>query len=218
MPKFLPQALRTFATLCSLALLLASCGGSSDSPLIPDVAKTDSCSTAGIAASTASTYPTVCMLTNKGEIVFELYSDKAPITVGNYLKYVNANFYNNTVFHRAQKGYLIQGGGYDTNHQAKTALYPAIVLESNNGLSNLSGTIAMARTEAATSAQSQFFINLKNNTAFDYSASTAGENGYAVFGKVISGTATLTAIGNVSVDSYYQPKQDVVIYWAKALK
>lgn len=206
--------------LAALALTLSACGGSStDSTNSADVPSTSSCSTAGVAASSASSYPTVCMLTNKGEIVLELYSDKSPITAANFLKYVNAGFYSNTIFDQVISGFVIQGGGVDTDRNDKTALYPAIALESNNGLSNVRGTIAMAQLSGSTaSAQSRFFINTVDNPSLDYSAAKSGDNGYAVFGKVISGLATVDAIQQVAVDKNYQPYSNVVVYWAKTLK
>jgi len=185
------------------------------------------CSAAGIAASSASTASaTVCMLTSDGEVVVELYADKAPLSVANFLKYVADGFYTNTAFHRVVKDFVVQGGGYatgatySTGAAGKTATHAAIKLESNNGLSNVRGTLAMARTSAADSATSQFYFNTVNNTSLDYSAALGGANGYAVFGKVISGLAT---IDKINVEARWAsdpdiPATEVILYWAQRLK
>ena len=125
------------------------------------------------------------MKTSLGDIVLELYPDKAPITVENFVNYVNEGFYDGLVFHRVISNFMIQGGGFDEGHKQKSPTQKPIKNEANNGLSNERGTIAMARTNNPHSATSQFFINVKDNLFLDY----AGERnwGYCVFGKVISG-------------------------------
>lgn len=125
----------------------------------------------------------VLMKTSEGDITIELYSDKAPITVKNFLEYVNAGTYESTVFHRVIKNFMIQGGGFAESGEEKPTNAP-IKLESNNGLKNLAGTIAMARTNVPDSATNQFFINTLDNDFLNYAP---GNPGYAVFGKVISG-------------------------------
>ncbi len=123
-----------------------------------------------------------------GVIKVELYRDKAPITVDNFIKYANDGFYNGLVFHRIVENFVAQGGGYYYGHDGiltyKNATYPPIKNEANNGLSNVEGTIAMARTSDPNSATSQFYFNLKDNTNLDYNSNNPG---YCVFGKVISG-------------------------------
>jgi len=121
--------------------------------------------------------------TNVGDIVIELYPDKAPITVENFINYVEAGHYDGLVFHRVIPGFMIQGGGFDENGQEKRT-NPPIKLESDNGLKNDEGTIAMARTMVSDSATSQFFINVKDNDFLNYAP---GNPGYAVFGKVVEG-------------------------------
>jgi peptidyl-prolyl cis-trans isomerase A (cyclophilin A) len=121
--------------------------------------------------------------TNLGNINIELYDDQAPISVKNFKSYVNSQFYNGTIFHRVIPGFMIQGGGFDSNMKEK-ATQPAIQNESSNGLKNVRGTLAMARTNAPNSATSQFFINVANN---DFLNKSAGNPGYAVFGKVTQG-------------------------------
>lgn len=183
-------------------------------------APTLSCSAAGLAASAASTWGTVCMLTSSGEIVVELYDTYSPQTVANFYNYVAAGFYTKTLIHRVDRDFVIQGGGYTTAMVTKTPLYAPIKLESNNGLSNLRGTIAMARRNDADSATSQFFFNVVDNTRLDYQS--AANPGYAVFGRIISGLNTLDAINVVPTYTYsqtdIQPRTEVLVYWAQRLK
>ena len=141
--------------------------------------------------------PVVTVNTSSGAFVVELFEAQAPITTANFLKYVNANFYSDTLFHRVIKNFVIQGGGY-TLAGLKPGLAP-ISLESQVGLSNLRGTIAMARTNAADSAASQFYINVLDNTELDYQSPTSP--GYAVFGTVIAGMSIVDAISKAPVTS-----------------
>jgi cyclophilin family peptidyl-prolyl cis-trans isomerase len=136
---------------------------------------------------TVQSGPRVDLHTNMGEIVVELYPDKAPKTVENFLTYAREGFYNGTVFHRVIDDLLIQGGAYTVDLQKKPT-HPSIPDEANNGLSNQRGTIAAARGRVPTSATSEFFINLVDNPRFDY-VSEANDTtwGYAVFGKVVTG-------------------------------
>lgn len=209
------------------ALLLAACGGGDDDnggtptpkPNPFPTPPTMSCSAAGVAASNASTAArTVCMLTSDGEIVVELDA-RTPITTDNFVKYVNAKFYDNTIFHRVVPNFVAQGGGFTTGFVPKTAgLNGPIKLETNVGLSNVKYTIAMARTTAADSATSQFYFNSVDNLALDYKS--AAEPGYAVFGRVISGHATIDKI-NAEPQLYTgaeTPATEVLLYWAIQLK
>lgn len=186
------------------------------------------CSAAGGAASNLSTKNTICMMTDLGEIVLELDAAKAPITVANFLRYVNDGFYSATLFHRVISTFMIQGGGFTytstAGYQQKTAAYPAIVLEktSTTGLSNLRGSIAMARTSAPNSATSQFFINVVDNIGLD-AAYQADGNGYAVFGQVIAGLSVVDQIKLVPILSSTagttdQPATPLYIQWAYQLK
>lgn len=129
--------------------------------------------------------PQVLLSIGQSAMTFELDPIAAPRSVDNFLTYVAAGFYKDTLFHRVIPGFVIQAGGFTSGMVPKTELNPAIVLESNNGLSNLRGTLAMARTSVPDSATSQFFINLVDNTQLDYQS--AGSPGYAVFGTVVSG-------------------------------
>ena len=189
-----------------------------------------SCSATGFSASNATTKNVVCMLTDKGEVVVELDAAKAPITVANFLSYINAGFYTNTAFHRVISNFVVQGGGFTYSGGAYTAKGTSslpIVLEKTSitGLSNTRGTIAMARTSAANSATSQFFINVvDNSTCLDagtFICDSTG-NGYAVFGRVIAGLEVVDALkvvatGNVSglADA---PVSPVYVQWAYQVK
>lgn len=128
----------------------------------------------------------VTLNTNLGDIVIKLYSSRAPITVANFVGYVNNGHYKGTVFHRVIPGFMAQGGGYTSNLMKKPNL-PPILNEADNGLQNKRGTVAMARTNDPHSASTQFFINLANNDFLDHSGKTTRGWGYAVFGKVIEG-------------------------------
>ena len=137
--------------------------------------------------------PKVLMKTSKGDITIELYADKAPISVKNFLAYVDAKFYDATIFHRVIKGFMIQGGGYTADFKEK-ASKPAIKNEAGNGLKNLRGTVAMARTMDVDSATNQFFINHANNAFLDHKNATAEGFGYCVFGNVTAGMDVVDAI------------------------
>ncbi|CAB5310489.1 peptidylprolyl isomerase [Burkholderia multivorans] len=161
--------------------------------------------TAPAFAQTATAHPVVQLKTSQGDIRVELYPEKAPKTVANFLDYVKAGQYNGTIFHRVIKGFMIQGGGYKANFDEKPTRAP-IPLESRNGLKNLTGTIAMARTSDPNSATAQFFINTVDNSGLDYP--NPDGNGYAVFGKVVSGLDVVKKIEVVPTTSR-GPMQDV---------
>ena len=149
--------------------------------------------------------------TNKGNLEVELDFENAPITAENFLTYVESGHYEGTIFHRVIPNFMIQGGGFTSDGNQKDTMKP-IKLESQNGLKNLRGTIAMARTNVPDSATSQFFINTKDNDFLDYAP---GNPGYAVFGKVINGMDVVDAIEKVKTSSkgYYDdwPVEDVLI-------
>ncbi len=158
----------------------------------------------GTAVSSAQVVPLpqVTMKTSLGDMVIEMYPTNAPVTVLNFLGYVHEGFYTNLIFHRVIPGFVIQAGGYNAAFK-ESPVKSAIKLESLNGLSNLAGTIAMARTTEPNSASSQFFINTVDNTRLD--GTKAGVDGYAVFGKVISGIAVVNAIRNVPTQTTTTP-------------
>ena len=138
--------------------------------------------------------------TNLGEIVIELDAEKAPITVANFLQYVESGFYNNTIFHRVIDGFMIQGGGFEPSMSQKPT-NANIKNEANNGLQNKKYTIAMARTPNPDSASSQFFINTADNDFLNFTSPTSQGWGYCVFGKVTSGTEVVDKIGKVKTGS-----------------
>jgi peptidyl-prolyl cis-trans isomerase B (cyclophilin B) len=145
--------------------------------------------------------PVVVITTSVGVIKLQLDPEHAPLTTANFLQYVKEKHYDNTVFHRVMKGFMIQGGGFDPKlHQIGTK-HPAIKNEAGNGLKNTPGTAAMARTNVVDSASDQFFINAGNNTFLDHRDETPAGFGYAVFGKVIAGMEVVRTIENVPTEN-----------------
>ena len=133
------------------------------------------------------------IITSLGSIIVQLNQDKAPKTVKNFLTYVETGFYNETIFHRVIEGFMIQGGGMDKDMNTKPT-HPSIENEANNGLSNLFGTIAMARTTDPHSATAQFFINTEDNRGLDFQSETEEGWGYCVFGEVVEGIEVVNTI------------------------
>lgn len=161
--------------------------------------------------------PQVRFTTDKGIIIVEVDPTKAPVTADNFLSYAGTSssnsFYTNVIFHRVIKDFVIQAGGYSKGLTVKAPTRQPIQLESNNGLKNLRGTIAMARTNEPNSASSQFFINVKDNPALDYKSEQ--EPGYAVFGKVVEGLSVVDTIQDVATttknDSAGNPRENVPV-------
>jgi len=133
------------------------------------------------------------IITSLGSIIVQLNQDKAPKTVENFLTYVKSGFYNETIFHRVIEGFMIQGGGMDKDMKTKPT-HPSIKNEASNGLSNLFGTIAMARTSDPHSATAQFFINTEDNRGLDFQSETEEGWGYCVFGEVAEGIEVVNTI------------------------
>ncbi len=156
----------------------------------------------------------IVLKTNFGEIQLELDHQKAPLTAANFEQYVKDGFYDGVIFHRVINGFMIQGGGFEPGMKQKPTRTP-IQNEANNGLKNLNGTIAMARTMDPHSATAQFFINVKDNDFLNHTAPTAQGWGYAVFGKVVGGMDVVDRIKAVRTGSKagHQdvPVEDVVI-------
>lgn len=144
-----------------------------------------------------ATNTTVVMTTSLGDIEIELFADKAPVTVSNFLAYVDSGFYGDTIFHRVIPNFMAQGGGF-TEKMSQKATRAAIKNEANNGLKNDRGTLAMARTSDINSATAQFFINVKNN---DFLNHGSRDFGYAVFGRVVAGMETVDKIVGVPTTS-----------------
>ncbi|MCK6375026.1 MAG: peptidylprolyl isomerase [Zoogloea sp.] len=160
----------------------------------------------------------VKLTTNHGDIVIELDAEKAPETVKNFLAYVEAGHYDNTIFHRVINGFMIQGGGFEPGMKQKATQAP-IKNEANNGLKNDIGTIAMARTQDPHSATAQFFINVGDNDFLNFKAENIQGWGYCVFGKVSAGMDVVEKIKGVKTGNagFHQdvPKEDVVIQRAE---
>ena len=152
--------------------------------------------------------PAVHIATTKGDIYIELYPAQSPISVKNFLLYVDSGFYTNTLFHRVINDFMIQGGGFTTDMMRKTPQAP-IKNEADNRLRNFRGTIAMARTNVVDSATSQFYINHKDNSNLDYKGPR--NFGYAVFGKVIAGMGVVDRIARVATRRGDAPVQQVII-------
>ena len=166
--------------------------------------------------------PQVEIKTNFGAVTVELYPEKAPKTVENFLQYVKSGFYKDAIFHRVIPGFMIQGGGFSKAMEQKPTRDP-VGIESNNGLKNDAGTIAMARTQNPNSATAQFFINLSNNSFLNYNAPTVRGYGYTVFGKVIKGMDVVGKIAKLPTGAggpFPQdvPQQQVVIEDVKRVK
>jgi len=163
---------------------------------------------------------TVELTTSAGVIRLELDDTKAPVTVANFLEYVNSGHYNGTIFHRVIKGFMVQGGGFEPGLKQKPTK-GEIQNEANNGLKNDRYTIAMARTSAPHSASAQFFINGTNNDFLNFKSETPNGWGYAVFGKVVAGTEVVDEIEKAKTgrQGFHDdvPKEDIVIIKAVEL-
>ena len=151
-----------------------------------------------VSAQGKSVNPMVLVKTNMGSFKVELYPKEAPVTVANFLNYVDKKFYDGTTFHRVIPGFVIQGGGFDKSMTQKSTLAP-IKNEATNGLKNLRATLSMARTNDVNSATSQFFVNLKNNANLDHASNA--QYGYAVFAKVVQGFEVIEKIAAVKTTS-----------------
>ena len=143
--------------------------------------------TLGASTLSIAANPSVKMETTEGVVVIELYPDKAPASVENFLRYVNDGAYDGTIFHRVIKGFMNQGGGFTADFEKRPTKYPPVKNEADNGLKNTRGTIAMARTGDPHSATNQFFINTVDNSFLNFSSKTARGWGYTVFGRVTEG-------------------------------
>ena len=157
-------------------------------------------SRSGTAQGTAAPNPTALISTSFGDITIELLRDRAPVSTANFIQYANDRFYDGTIFHRIARGVVIQGGGFDATLRVKPTR-PPILNEATNGLKNVRGSVAMARTVALRSATSQFFINVADNPEFDHRGYTPSDFGYAVFGRVIDGMEVVDKIAGVATRS-----------------
>ena len=180
----------SFAASSTTDLLVLNCGVK----VVGDIPLTIKTTSGEVVYTTTITVPKpqVTLVTSKGTMTLELDPTKAPISTNNFLSYVASGFYKDALFHRVISGFVVQGGGYTTGMVKHTATAGPIELESNKGLSNLRGTLAMARTNVPNSATSEFFVNLVDNLALDYK--NAANPGYAVFGTVVQGMDVVDAI------------------------
>jgi len=165
----------------------------------------------------AQSAPKVTLETSMGTVVVQLDPTKAPLSVSNFLQYVNDGHYNGTVFHRIIPNFMVQGGGFTADNRQKPTRAP-IAIESNNGLKNNRGTIAMARTNDPNSATAQFFINVVDNDFLNYRAPTTQGYGYAVFGQVISGMDVVDKIRATPTGAQDRPLTPVTILKATSEK
>jgi peptidyl-prolyl cis-trans isomerase A (cyclophilin A) len=168
-------------------------------------------------AALAEAAPQVKFQTSLGDFTVEVYPDKAPKTVANFLQYVKDKFYNGTIFHRVIPGFMVQGGGFTPDMNQK-GTRDAIPLESQNGLKNERGTLAMARTNVPDSATAQFFVNVVDNSFLNFSSPTPQGYGYAVFGKVIAGMDTIDKIRAVPTGRQDVPSTQILINSATLVK
>ncbi len=173
-----------------------------------------------LSLSALAANPQVEFTTSQGNIVIELYPEKAPATVANFLQYIKDKHYDGTIFHRVIGNFMIQGGGFDANMKQKPTRAP-VKNEAANGLKNTTYTVAMARTQEPHSASAQFFINVKDNDFLDYRSPTVEGFGYCVFGKVVKGQQVVDKIKGVPTGNrgFHQdvPLSPVVIQSARVL-
>jgi peptidyl-prolyl cis-trans isomerase A (cyclophilin A) len=153
--------------------------------------------------------PVAVISTSMGDITVELFKEQAPVSVENFLRYVQEGFYPGTIFHRVVRGFVVQGGGYLPGMVEK-ATHPPIQNEATNGLKNIRGSLAMARTQTLRSATSQFYVNVANNSALDHRGINPPDFGYAVFGRVLSGMDVVDKIAEVPTERE-NPVTSVVI-------
>lgn len=189
-----------WAVLLGLALVAGAVAQEAEKPAVDDQKADQAATTQAVKTNESNVYVELEIGQGDevwGKVVLELYPEKTPLTVKNFLRYVNEGFYDGTVFHRIRENYLIQGGGMNAEFQEKRELHRAIKLEAKTGLSNTRGTVAMARRKIRRSAKAQFYINLADNTELDYTS--ASEPGYCAFGRVVAGMDVVERISKVEV-------------------
>ena len=188
-------------SLATLAMVfMSACSAentATQSSITPQTTAADTATKVDI-SDTATESPSVVFETSAGNFTVKLNAEEAPLTVANFLQYVESGFYRGTIFHRVISNFMIQGGGFTVDMTKKATRTP-IVNEADNGLKNTVGTIAMARTNAPHSATSQFFINVENNSSLNHRAKNSRGWGYAVFGEVTEGLSVIEAIKTVPV-------------------
>jgi len=200
------RAAWSFVSLAAvLSLVLLSAGCKPDSPTAQPPKET-----AVTPEAQPQGNPVVVIDTSEGPIKAELFADKAPISVANFLKYADEKFYDGTIFHRVMKDFMIQGGGFTPDLRQK-ATHAPIKNEAANGLKNQRGTLAMARTKAVDSAAAQFFINVVDNDSLNYRAPNQDGFGYCVFGQVIEGMNIVDRIRAVPTRTLRPQVEDVPV-------
>jgi cyclophilin family peptidyl-prolyl cis-trans isomerase len=167
--------------------------------LVTQAQTTNAPATPAAALEPAPGNPVAVIQTSMGDITVELFKEQAPVSVENFLRYVSEGFYPGTIFHRVVRGFVVQGGGYLPGMVEK-ATHPPIQNEATNGLKNIRGSLAMARTQTLRSATSQFYINVANNSALDHRGFNPPDFGYAVFGRVLSGMEVVDKIAGVATE------------------
>ena len=203
------QQIKSIKNICKLSLatlamiFMSACSAentSAQSSIASPAAVTDTAAEVDTSDTSVITTesPSVVFETSAGNFTIKLNAEEAPLTVANFLQYVESGFYRGTIFHRVIGNFMIQGGGFTVDMTKKATRTPTIN-EADNGLKNTIGTIAMARTNAPHSATSQFFINVENNTSLDHRAKNSRGWGYAVFGEVTEGLSVIEAIKTVPV-------------------
>ena len=186
------------ATVLALILPLVACVGGGDGG--EEVERAEDTAPAGLPPDIGNPTPRVVLDTNQGRIVLELDREAAPITVENFLFHVEAGFYDGLIFHRVRPDFMIQAGGFTPEMRRRQSPRPDIQNEADNGLKNVRGSVAMARTPEPHSASTQFFINVVDNAMLDYTAPTSQGWGYAVFGHVVEGLDIVDAIELVATE------------------
>jgi len=203
------QQIKSIKSICKLSLatlamiFMSACSAentSAQSSIASPAAVTDTAAEVDTSDTTAiaTASPSVVFETSAGNFTIKLNAEEAPLTVANFLQYVESGFYRGTIFHRVIGNFMIQGGGFTVDMTKKATRTP-IINEADNGLKNTVGTIAMARTNVPHSATSQFFINVENNDSLNHRAKNSRGWGYAVFGEVTEGLAVIEAIKTVPV-------------------
>jgi cyclophilin family peptidyl-prolyl cis-trans isomerase len=173
-------------------LFVAGLGASAPAPAQPPVPAAPPA-----ALEPAPGNPVAMISTSMGDVTVELFKAQAPVSVENFIRYATDGFYEGTIFHRVVRGFVVQGGGFTPGMDAKPTREP-ILNEATNGLKNVRGTLAMARTQTLRSATSQFYFNVSNNTSLDHRGLAPPDYGYAVFGRVLSGMDVVDKIASVT--------------------
>jgi peptidyl-prolyl cis-trans isomerase B (cyclophilin B) len=200
---FFSNSFLTVLSVVALAIVVSGHAAADEPGVLADISKATNEAAGKTETNPAQqeAHPMILIRTTLGDIKIELYPEKAPITVANFLRYVDEGFYNGTIFHRVIRNFMIQGGGFTRDFRQKPTHEP-IRNEAANGLKNEVGTVAMARTPQVHSATSQFFINVENNDFLDHTAPTPQGFGYCVFGRVVEGLDVVMQISRTATTTH----------------